>query len=126
MKLFKTFREARHHEAERVIRRYSHFVEQAQVYNPRSSSEAARSVPLLKEANTTRLIAHAAFGSKATMRLRHVIAIFAIMLISFGAKMFFFSPPTADAGMHPNTKYLPTAVAHSNAPSLQLGEPPYP
>ncbi len=60
------------------------------------------------------------------MRLRYVTAVVAILLISFGAKMFFLSPPTADAGMHPNTKTLPTAAAHSNAPSLQIGEPPYP
>ncbi len=126
MELFKTFHEARHHEAERVIRRYWNFVERAQEYEPRSSSELAKSMPLLKEANTTRSLAHAAFGSKATMRLRHVIAIAAIMLISFGAKMFFFSPPTADAGMHPNTTNLPAAVTHSNALSLQIGGPPYP
>jgi hypothetical protein len=126
MKLFKTFHEARQREANRVITRYWHFVEQAQEYKPRSSSEAAKSVPLLKDANTTRLLAQAAFGSKATMRLRHAIAIVAILLISFGAKMFFFSPPTADAGMHRNTINLPAAGAHNNPLSLQIGEPPYP
>ncbi len=126
MKFFKTFHEARQREANRVITRYWHFVERAQEYKPRSNSEAARSVPLLKDANTTRLLAHAVFGSKATMRLGYVTAIVAILLISFGAKMFFLSPPTADAGTHRNTTNLPTAVTHGDAHSPQIGEPPYP
>ncbi len=126
MNFLNTFHEARQREANRVITRYWHFVEQAQEYKPRSSSEVARPVPLLKEANTTRLLAQTPFRSKATMRLRYVTAIVAILVISFGAKMFFLSPPTADAGMHPNTTNLPAAITHSNVHSLQIGEPPYP
>ena len=53
------------------------------------------------------------------MRTHHVIAVVAVTLISFGAKIFFFSPPTAEADVHPNIKSLPAAVAHTNANSIR-------
>jgi len=31
------------------------------------------------------------------MRIHHAIAVIAVILISFGVKLFFFSPPTAEA-----------------------------
>lgn len=34
------------------------------------------------------------------MRLHHAIAVVAVILIVFGAKLFFFSPPIAEAGVH--------------------------
>jgi len=58
------------------------------------------------------------------MRLHRVIAVVAILVISFGAKMFFFSPPTANAGSH--MKNPSAAIAHGNAHSMLIGEPPYP
>jgi hypothetical protein len=60
------------------------------------------------------------------MRTHHVIAVIAVILISFGAKIFFFSPPTVEADVRPSTKNLPAAVAHTNASSMEIGEPPYP
>ena len=33
----------------------------------------------------------------STMRAHHAIAVVAVILISFGVKMFFFSAPTAEA-----------------------------
>ncbi len=57
------------------------------------------------------------------MRAHHAIAVVAVILISFGVKMFFFSAPTAEANInavssasmnalqmhidHPNIKNLP-------------------
>jgi hypothetical protein len=37
-------------------------------------------------------------GSK--LRAHHAIAVVAVLLISFGVKMFFFSAPTAEANIH--------------------------
>ena len=37
----------------------------------------------------------------STLRAHHVIAVVAILLISFGVKMFFLSAPTAEADMRP-------------------------
>ncbi len=34
------------------------------------------------------------------MRLHHAIAVVAVVLIAFGVKLFFFSAPTAEAGVH--------------------------
>ena len=38
----------------------------------------------------------------STLRAHHVIAVVAILLISFGVKMFFWSVPTADANIRAN------------------------
>jgi hypothetical protein len=38
------------------------------------------------------------FGSK--LRAHHAIAVIAVLLISFGLKMFFFPAPTAEANIH--------------------------
>jgi hypothetical protein len=35
-----------------------------------------------------------------SMRAHHIIAVVAVILISFGVKIFFFSPPTAEADIH--------------------------
>jgi len=126
MKILETFHEARRREANRVISRYWHLVEQAHQYERRSRIETIKPARLLSKASTTGLLAQAVFGSKATVRLEYVIAVVAILVISFGAKMFFLSPPTADAGTHSILKSVPTAVAHGNARSMQIGEPPYP
>jgi hypothetical protein len=37
----------------------------------------------------------------STLRAHHVIAVVAILVISFGVKMFFLSAPTAEADMRP-------------------------
>ena len=58
------------------------------------------------------------------MRTHYVIAVVAILLISFGAKVFFFSPPTAEADAL--MKNRPAVVAHTNASSMEIGQPPYP
>jgi hypothetical protein len=60
----------------------------------------------------------------ALMCARHVIAVVAILVISFGVKIFFFSPPTAEADAL--MKHLPAAVAHTSAKSMEIGQPPYP
>jgi len=125
VKLLKALHESRQREADRVIRRYWHLVERAHEYERRYNIETTKPTPLLNKASTTGFLAQAVFGSKATMLLRHVVAIVAILAISFGAKMFFFSPPTVDAG-HPNIKNLPASTAHSNARSMHIGEPSYP
>jgi hypothetical protein len=39
-------------------------------------------------------------AKEAFMRAHHAIAVVAVILISFGVKMFFFSPPTAEADIH--------------------------
>ena len=36
----------------------------------------------------------------STLRTHHVIAVVAVLLISFGVKMFFLSAPTAEATIH--------------------------
>jgi hypothetical protein len=53
------------------------------------------------------------------MRLHHAIAVVAVILVAFGAKLFFFSPPIAEANVngtmnihqmhldYPNMKDLP-------------------
>jgi hypothetical protein len=38
------------------------------------------------------------FGSK--LRAHHAIAVIAVLLISFGVKMFYFPAPTAEANTH--------------------------
>ncbi len=60
------------------------------------------------------------------MRAYHFIAVAAVILISFGAKMFFLSAPTAEADVHPNIKNLPAAAAPNIARSMEIGAPPYP
>jgi hypothetical protein len=62
----------------------------------------------------------------ALMRAHHVIAVVATLFISFGVKMFFLSPPTSVASVHSNVKSLPAAVVHTNASSMEIGQPPYP
>ncbi len=62
----------------------------------------------------------------ALMRTHHVIAVVAILVISFGVKVFFFSPPTAEAVVYPNIKNLSAAVAHTSTNSMEIGQPPYP
>jgi hypothetical protein len=47
------------------------------------------------------------------MRAHHVIAVAALLIISFGVTVCFFSSPIADA-----------AVGHTNV--SPIGEPPYP
>ena len=39
-------------------------------------------------------------AKEAFMRAHHAIAVVAVVLISFGVKIFFFSPPTAEADIH--------------------------
>jgi hypothetical protein len=39
-------------------------------------------------------------AKEAFMRAHHAIAVVAVILISFGVKIFFFSPPTAEADIH--------------------------
>jgi hypothetical protein len=43
------------------------------------------------------------------MRAYHAVAVVAALLISFGVKMFFVSPPTSEA----NTHAVPNAGMHS-------------
>jgi len=53
MKFFKTFHEARRHEADRIISRYWHFVEAAHEYERRSSVETTKPATLLSKTSTT-------------------------------------------------------------------------
>ncbi len=65
----------------------------------------------------------------ALIKSRHThkaIAVVAVLLISFGVKMFFLSAPTAEAGTHLSMKTLPTAIAHTIENWKRIGEPPYP
>ncbi len=62
----------------------------------------------------------------AVMRAHRAIAVVAVLLISFGVKMFFLSPPTAEAGAHSTLKSLSTAIAHTINNSMSIGVPPYP
>ena len=65
----------------------------------------------------------------AFIKSRHThraIAVVAVLLISFGVKMFFLSAPTAEAGTHSSMKTLSTAIAHTVDNSRRIGEPPYP
>ncbi len=59
------------------------------------------------------------------MRARHVIAVVAIVVLSFGLKMFFFSAPIAEA----NAQMKPLAAQaadHTDASRRDIGAPPYP
>jgi hypothetical protein len=63
----------------------------------------------------------------ALIKSRHThqaIAVVAVLLISFGVKVFFLSAPTAEAGTRMKT--LPTAIAHTIDDWMRIGEPPYP
>ena len=40
------------------------------------------------------------FNREAIVRAHHAIAVVAVILIGFGAKLFFFSAPTAEADIH--------------------------
>jgi hypothetical protein len=59
----------------------------------------------------------------STLRAHHVIAVAAILLISFGAKMFFLSAPTAEAEMPPSASMniLQMQIDHpNNLPAQQM------
>jgi hypothetical protein len=58
------------------------------------------------------------------MRAQHVIAVVAVILISFGVKMFFFTAPTAEANAH--MQNLSAEAAHTDAGRMDIGAPPYP
>ncbi len=58
------------------------------------------------------------------MRARHVVAVVAVILISFGVKMFFFSAPTAEATVH--MQNLPAEASQPDAGRMDIGAPPYP
>ncbi len=58
------------------------------------------------------------------MRARHVIAVVAVILISFGVKMFFFSAPTAEATVQ--VQKIPTEASQPDAGRMDIGAPPYP
>ncbi len=58
------------------------------------------------------------------MRAQHVIAVVAVLLLSFGAKMFFFSAPTAEATAH--VQKIPTEASQPDAGRMDIGAPPYP
>ena len=63
----------------------------------------------------------------AFIKSRHThqaIAVVAVLLISFGVKVFFLSAPTAEAGTRMKT--LPTAIARTIDDWMRIGEPPYP
>jgi hypothetical protein len=49
------------------------------------------------------------------MRAHHVIATAAVILVAFGAKLFFFSVPAAEADIH--------AVLHANALPTHSDQP---
>jgi hypothetical protein len=58
------------------------------------------------------------------VRFQHVIAVVAVILISFGVKMFFLTAPTAEASAHVQK---PSAeAAHTDAGRMDIGAPPYP
>ena len=54
---------------------------------------------------------------EAFMRAHHAIAVVAVILISFGVKMFFFSAPTAEADIHAGPS------ASMNVLQLQIDHP---
>ncbi len=59
------------------------------------------------------------------MRARYVIGVVAVILISFGMKMFFFSALTAEANAHMKNLAM-EATPHTDANQLEIGAPPYP
>ena len=64
------------------------------------------------------------YGEKTLMRAQHVIAVVAVMLISFAVKMFFLTAPTAEATTHMQP---PSAeAARTDAGRMNIGAPPYP
>ena len=65
----------------------------------------------------------------STLRAHHVIAVVAILLISFGVKMFFWSAPTAEADVRPvpsaSMNILQMHTNHpnrNNLPPLQMND----
>ena len=52
----------------------------------------------------------------STLREHHVIAVVAVVLISFGVKMFFLSAPTAEANIHA----VPSAIPSASVNVLQM------
>ena len=62
----------------------------------------------------------------ALLGTHQVITVVAVLLISFGVKMFFLSAPTADAGTLRKMKPSPTATVHTNNNWIKVGEPPNP
>jgi hypothetical protein len=54
------------------------------------------------------------------MRLHYGIAVVAAILVAFGAKLFFFSPPIAEPGANGNMNVLQMHVDHPNIKSLPV------
>ena len=63
----------------------------------RSAAEAMRKAAKFLAARSVKRQPRA---MEAFMRAHHVIAVVAVILVSFGVKMFFFSAPTAEADIH--------------------------
>jgi hypothetical protein len=54
------------------------------------------------------------------MRLHHGIAVVAVILIVFGAKLFFFSSPIAEADVHGTMNIYQMHVDHPNMKDLPV------
>jgi hypothetical protein len=72
--------------------------------------------------NIRRVTPRAKFIMPAGVRYQHVIAVVAVILISFGVKMFFLTAPTAEASAHMQKP----STAHTDAGRMDIGSPPYP
>ena len=64
------------------------------------------------------------------MRANHVIAVVAVILIGFGVKLFFFSAPAVEAGIHTGANasmnILQMHIDHpnmKNLPALDVKDP---
>ena len=62
----------------------------------------------------------------ALLGTHQAITVVAVLLVSFGVKMFFLSAPAAEAGTLRKMKTLTTATVNTNTNSMKIGEPPYP
>jgi hypothetical protein len=64
-------------------------------------------------------VTHQPEAMEARMRSRHIIAVAALLIFSFGVIVFFFSNPIADAALQTGSVGQHTKVS-------PIGEPPYP
>lgn len=87
----------------------------------RSTAEAKRKAAKFLAARSVKSQPKA---KEAFMRAHHAIAVVAVILISFGVKMFFFSAPTAEANIHAGPSasmdVLQLHVDHPNRNNLPL------
>jgi regulatory helix-turn-helix LysR family protein len=69
---------------------------------------------------SVRSITHQPRAMEASMRVHHVIAVIAIVVIGFGAKLFFFDAPQAEAKLETITSTLNPLQMHRNVNPQEL------